>query len=107
MRTICCANELKGCMAACSLAKNWITALSLPVRVLYCGYRPGLGRARQSNTKPPPLPELSVGQPRLYENDDTVTVSLGLAPTALSVSLSQMPFQTALSSGNATGNWWL
>jgi len=33
----------------------------------------GFGIARQSNTKPPPLPVLSSGNPRLYEKDRMVT----------------------------------
>jgi hypothetical protein len=39
-----------------------------------------LGIARQSNTKPPPLPVGSSGNPRLYENDMTDTFIACLLP---------------------------
>ena len=55
-----------------------MTSQSRPVLVLNCGSRPGLGRARQSKTKPPPLPLKSSGYPFLNQKLLTVTVSVEL-----------------------------
>ena len=50
--------------------------LSQPVQPRSDSSQYGFGIARQSNTKPPPLPVLSSGNPRLYEKDRMVTFTV-------------------------------